>query len=711
MKAEGDPSELARRLVRQLQETQDALRQTKGKLRKKTIQFDELRAQVDALRASWVERWIPKQSHKKSEAAEFAEPTAVEPVHFAASADPEVSIIIPVQNHAGFTSQCLASLVQFHGTVPTEIVVIDDCSSDVTTSFLEQCTGIRAVRNESNLGFAGSCNRGADLARGGMLVFLNNDTVVSEGWLEVLLQTFRDHPKAGLVGAKLVYPDGLIQEAGGAVFFDGSAANLGHGSRKQEPACNYLSEVDYCSAACVMTPKALFKQLGGFDPYFSPCYYEDVDLCFRMRDKGWRVLYQPECEITHYEGGTAGRDILQGPKKHQQSHRLKFFDRWISRLSTHPAKGETRGNAFRILVLDDRVASEDQDAGSLRMWWLLRLLRGAGHEVTFSSGKMDPSRALRQNGIAVVEGIYWKKLEEYLLERSATFDLIILSRLKMARNYLPLLKERAPGAVFIFDTVDLHYLRESRAADLLKDEAAAKKAALTRADEFDVMSMSDAVWVVSTHERDLLSVELPSARVDVIPIIQAEQNPGPEFDARRDWLFIGNFRHKPNVDAMEFYARNIHPLVLQKIPGGRCHVVGGSVPEELKALASDSLIFTGWLPDVSEVFSQVRFSIAPLRFGAGVKGKVNQSLGFGVPVVATSVAVEGMNLVSGKDLLVADAPEAFVEHMVELNTNRALWDRLAKDGRTKVLSLFSPEAVDARLKDALARVMNGTSEG
>jgi GT2 family glycosyltransferase len=155
--------------------------------------------------------------------------------------------------------------------------------------------------------------------------------------LRALLRTFREHPDAGAVGGKLLYPDGRLQEAGSSVFSDGSAANFGRDDRVIEaPAYNYLREVDYCSGALLATPRALFAEIGGFDKRYAPGYYEDTDYCFEVRKHGYRVYYQPESVVVHTEGGTGGTDLTSGAKRFQVVNHEKFARKWKDALRAQP---------------------------------------------------------------------------------------------------------------------------------------------------------------------------------------------------------------------------------------------------------------------------------------------------------------------------------------------------------------------------------------
>ena len=222
-------------------------------------------------------------------------------IRFPQHEEVEVSIIIPVFNQLEYTHACLASLQTVEEQMRFEVIIVDDCSTDRTAEVLPQLHGITYLRNERNSGFVTSCNCGAEKARGKYLVLLNNDTLVKPGWLTALLDTFIEELDAGIVGSKLLYPDGRLQEAGGIIWRDASGWNYGKFDDPEKPEYNYLREVDYCSAAALMVPKALFESVGGFDSRYAPGYYEDTDLAFKVRRAGYKVLYQPLSEVIHYE--------------------------------------------------------------------------------------------------------------------------------------------------------------------------------------------------------------------------------------------------------------------------------------------------------------------------------------------------------------------------------------------------------------------------
>ncbi|PKM06015.1 MAG: hypothetical protein CVV14_14210 [Gammaproteobacteria bacterium HGW-Gammaproteobacteria-4] len=632
--------------------------------------------------------------------------------------DPVASIIIPAYNHIEHTLACLAALAVDSEQVPFEIIVVDDHSSDDTPIRLAAIRGLHLLRNASNLGFIGACNAGAQQARGRYLVFLNNDTRPRPGWLDALIGTFAQLPDAGLVGAKLIYPDGRLQEAGGIVFSDGSGWNYGRFQNPADPRYNFVREVDYCSGAAIAIAAEVFASLNGFDSYYAPAYYEDTDLAMRIRRLGKKVYYQPKAEVVHDEGVTSGTDPSRGIKAYQVENQARFVARWRQTLQrshalpgSEPARAADRGRLRQVLIIDACTPTPDRDSGSLRMLNLMRLLLARGCAVSFLAENPAHggryTEAMQQLGVEAWWHPWLTNPAQWMSEHGRRFDTVIVSRHYVASAYLPLLRQFAPRAQILFDTVDLHYLREQREAELSGDAAQARAATTTRERELRLVRDTDITLVVSPFEQALLQREVPGARVEVLSNVHHVVGCRQPYAQRNGLLFVGGFRHPPNVDAANWLAQQIFPRVREALPDIVLHLIGGDAPESVRTLGElPGVRFHGHVPDIEPYLDGCRIALAPLRYGAGVKGKVNLSMAHGQPVVATPCAAEGMSLRDGHDVLIADQPQAFADAIIRLYQDRTLWDTLSQYGLENVRQHYSFEAAG----EALARILDCTGQ-
>jgi GT2 family glycosyltransferase len=622
---------------------------------------------------------------------------------------PEVSVVIPVYGKFAYTYQCLASMLKALPETSFEVIVVDDCSPDETVFLASVVSGaVRVLRQGRNGGFIASCNAGAAAARGRYILFLNNDTEVKEGWLDTLLTTFAELPDAGLVGSKLLFPDGTVQEAGGIVWRLGDGWNYGRGGQADDPRLNYLRDADYVSGAAIMVPRALFDQLGGFDRRYSPAYYEDTDLAFRIREAGRRVLYQPLSEVVHHEGITSGTDVKgSGAKRYQLVNGRKFFDRWRATLATHRLNGQEpelekdRHATRRVLFIDETTPTPDEDAGSVAAFAHMRAIQRLGAKVTFvPSDNMAhagaQTRALQRIGIECLYAPWFWSVEEVVRKRGAEFDAIYLHRYINAFKYAGVLRAAAPRAKLIYSVADLHHLRLEREALVTGSAAVAAKAAELKARELAAMAMVDQVIVHSRHEADYLAGSLPEGHVDVIPWIVPVRPPTRGFAEREGICFLGGYRHPPNVDAVVFFIQEVMPHVRRLLPGVSFHVAGSHLPSSLQDLAAPDIALDGFIGDLDAYLGQRRLMVAPLRFGAGIKGKVVESLSRGLPCVATNLAAEGMGLTHGEDIALADEPQRIAEALAWLYQDEAAWRTLQAGGLDYVARTCAEEVVTAQ---------------
>ena len=627
---------------------------------------------------------------------------------------PLVSVIIPIYGKCDYTLRCLMSIAAQLPQASFEVIVVDDCSPDRSAEVLQQVHGVRLLLNEKNQGFIRSCNIGAKAATGKYLYFLNNDTEVIHGWLDELLNTFHLFSNVGFVGSKLIYPDGSLQEAGGIIWQDGSAWNFGRNQNASLPVYNYAREVDYCSGASIMVPRPLFEELGGFDEHYLPAYCEDSDLALKIRDAGYSVLYQPMSVVIHHEGITSGTDTGgQGAKAYQIENSKKLFQRWKHRLAHHQENGidvdaaKDRMAQRRVLVLEHCTPTPDQDAGSVSVFNILLLLRNMGYQVTFIPEDnflymSDYTTLLQRVGIEVLYHPYQNSVEQHLIESGSRYDLAFLFRPAVVQKHLQAVRKYAPQAKVLFYTHDLHYLRMLREA-ALQNNSDKKTAALEMKQiELAAMRAVDASILVSPAEMEVLRTDLPDQKLHVLPLILDIPGTDIPFSQRNDIVFVGGFQHPPNIDAVQHFVAEVMPRLRPLLPGIRFFVVGSKPTAEIHALAGDDVIISGFIPDLTSYLNRMRVAVAPLRYGAGVKGKIGTAMAAGLPTVATELGAEGMGLTDGENIFVADDPQLYAEVIARLYKDESLWNHVSRSG-----IIFSEQAWGlAAGEENLERILN-----
>lgn len=626
------------------------------------------------------------------------------PLHFPKVEHPKVSVIVPAHNKFNVTYFCLAALLFAANKASFEVVVVDDGSEDETLDLPTIAPNVTVARNEVAQGFVRACNLGAAHAKGEYLVLLNNDTEPTVGWLDELLATFDNFDKVGMAGSKLLYPDGRLQEAGGIVWNTGNPWNYGRLANAWDPRFCYARQADYLSGAAVMLPRTVWDEVGGLSDEFAPAYFEDTDLCFKVRDAGYRSYFAPTSVVYHFEGISNGTDVntTTGLKRYQEINRPKFKRKWAGAVKHNGDEGKNpdlakdRGIIGRVLFIDYQTPKPDIDAGGYAAVQEMRLVQSLGYKVSFMAtnvaymGRYDDE--LNRLGIETLYAPFYLSVDQLLEQRGQEFDVVYLTRYYVGRHCIPSIRKHAPQAKILFNNADLHFLRELRNALQSKSQDAMQRALQVRDEELTVMREVNLVLSYNEVEHSvILSHNLSSSKVVKCPWVVETRNAAqvPGFAERQGIAFLGGYGHPPNLEAVEYFVREVMPLLRSRLPGVPFNIYGSNVPKKLLQMQSDDVNIVGYVDTVDEVYDHNRIFVAPLLTGAGIKGKVLGALAHGIPCVLSPVAAESTGVRDGLDCRIADNPEAWAQAIVDLYMQRESWEEMSRQALAFTGSFYS----------------------
>ena len=655
---------------------------------------------------------VPGTRHS---AAGPADPGDRFPFPMPASSRPDVTIVVYTGDAAERAYACLAAIAENTRGMSFELILVDDGSTRDSASVLRVVRDISIIANSTRLGFAAGCNEGVARARSPLVVLMTDAIIVRPGWLAALMAVAETRGRAAMVCPKVLTPAGRLMEAGSVVRDDGRLEGCGFGQDPQRARFNFVREVDCAVTPLFLVKRTLFREAGGFDVsngWGTGLAFHDpiVGLVRALQARGQKIFYQPRSEVVRTgliecdstAGGPSRDPAEAGVNISVASTGAGAEPREVARVCGAVAP-DGRG-VPRVLVIDHLVPAPDKDAGSLRMFNIIGFLVRLKFAVAFGAYAGDRATGpyedtLQQMGVEVLIGP--QAIREYLEEVGERLNVCILCRPGGA-EYLSEVRSRSPLAVVFYDTVDLHFVRERRRAEVERSPAAEASAEHFRVVELDAVRLADATIAVTDVERGIIESEVPSATVHVIPIIHRVSCGTAPFLRREGMVFVGNFGHQPNIDGVLYFVREILPLVRLRLPAVRLHVVGDNAPETVLALAGDAVIIEGWIPDLRLMLEQCRVAVAPLRYGAGLKGKVGESMAAGLPVVCTTIAVEGMPVLDGRDVLIADKPADFATKVADVYECEALWRAISSQGRLTAGASYAPTVVFRSFRRMLA---------
>lgn len=618
---------------------------------------------------------------------------------------PDLSVIIILYNQAGLSLRTLQALAD-QRDVCFETIIIDNASADETGLMLQHVRGARVVRNTDNIGFLLAANQGAAMALGRHLLFLNNDAIVQQHALATACQRLDADASIGALGGRIVLSAGGLQEAGNAIFRDGSTAGAGRGEDPFSPAALASRPTDYCSGVFLATPRRLWCMLNGFDTALAPAYYEDTDFCLRVWQAGFRVIYEPRVLVEHLEWGSAGNgEAEQRMRDNRRLFQEKHRD-WL-RLKPQPCRLSLDDDLWqspldvprkpRILILDNEVPLITRGGGLPRARLMLHALRD--WPVTFYPlwGLDEDWTAVYASvpdSTQVMLGMGMGQLESFLERRRGIYDVLWVSRPPNLQAIAPLRSRRPElfaGMRLVYDSEALFALREI-------GEAAVKGMPMSRSEarahlqrELDSAGKVDRVVVVS--ERDAAPFRAAGHDVAILSHALPVRRTVPCPAQREGLLFVGAlYPDTPNEDGLLWFAKEVMPRLAALVPVlPPVYVVGGCRSSRVAELAGPHFQILGAQEDLRPHYDRARVFIAPVRYAGGVPVKVIEAAAQGIPVVASAILARQLGWQPGIEIQSARDAAAFAQAIALLLRDDGLWLRQQQAAWAQCAAHYHPD--------------------
>lgn len=642
---------------------------------------------------------------------------------------PKISCIIPVVNQGHMTINLLEQLsnIAWRRDMPEiEVILVDNGSTDVTLELPKITDGLTLVHSDKPLGYPAACNQGAAVARGDVLIFMNNDIEVDAGSFRYGFEQLNISPEIGAVGGKIILLNGVLQEAGNIIFFDGSARGIGRHEDPNLGEYNIARKVDYCSGCFLFVRRSDFEALNGFDEVFNPGYYEEADLCFRLKEKGLATLYDPRITVRHYEYASysKGRPAKVSMALMRRNQKI-FSQRHRKRLAGQPLPGKDtwrqrwfnarHGYACSIAMVEDFIPNPAIGSGFVRSTDIIERMIEDGHRVTlFAQHYMAGLSAdfWRQRGVEVVE-CYHDASTNPLEGREWSFDVLWICRTHSVRPWSAramAVKAINPDLRVVFDTEAVAASREIAYRELMGLE---NKDTLDDMVARELESALPPDMIVAVNEIDRATIAAQS----ISPVYELGHCVKPRRDApgiahRTGLFFCGAFHDEdsPNFDSIKWMVEQVWPILRAERPDVKLTIVGHCNPHvDLQSLLAgvDGVNYLGRVASLEAFMDSARVFIAPTRYAGGIPHKVHEALAAGLPVVCTNLLRKQL---ATAEILPVDIPvlssevndeKGFATACLRLLQNDALWERLRNDAFDFIDATASDEVFTRNLRNIL----------
>ena len=646
------------------------------------------------------------------------------------SNEPDVTIVLILFNQAEMTYSSLAAIKECldNSSLKIETILFDNGSTDRTHELLDRLEGAQIIRNEENLHFLRGVNAATRHAKGRHILLLNNDAQLTPGSLEAAVKTLDEDPSIGAVGARIILPDGTLQEAGSIIWSDGSCLGYGRGQNPNDPQYMFQRDVDYCSGAFLLTPRHLFERMGGFDEAFAPAYYEETDYCVRLWEANLRVVYNPRVTIHHFEFASSGSvsEAIKLQQRNLETFRIRHAS-WLSKQYTPDpasillARFHTPAKP-RILYVEDRVPKPWQGAGFPRSADIVREFVAAGMQVTIfpTAGQQEDWHEIWQVHSPEVEVVLPlvqnTDLRQLLHERKGYFDAIFVTRphnMKRLQDVFSAEPQLRGDARLIYDAEALFAHREILKNELEGAPLSMGEQSKLIQDELALTRGADLVLSVSAAERKVMQ-DNGLSDVAVLGHKVESDVTQSSFESRKEIFFLGAIHgdDTPNADSIRWFVNEVLPelRLLLNLPALRLQVVGlvQDAPS-LQILDGKMIDLRGRVDDLKSLFETARLAVVPTRFAAGIPHKAHHVASLGVPMVATDLIAQQLGWTSGRDILSSTEPHEFARHCRDLYTNQVLWNTLRSNALTRIEEECSVAAFRTTIRQVIDLVRKGST--
>ncbi|VVC53491.1 protein of unknown function [Beijerinckiaceae bacterium RH AL1] len=633
---------------------------------------------------------------------------------------PKVTIVIVMYNEAELSLLCLRSMAAGHFR-DVEVIIVDNFSTDDTYLLLKRVDGARIIRNIEDLYFLRAANQAAAKARGSMLLFVNNDTYLAANALRYGVETMESADDIGVVGGMLIHPSGRLQEAGAVIWSNGDCQGFRRGDDPSAAVYGYRRDVDYCSGAYMLVRRDVFEELGRFDQIYAPAYYEEADLCMRVRRHGFRIVYDPRVVVDHYEFASASSD--DEPSVLMRRNRAIFIERHASALGRRHlplgsdmmlARTSDRQRPV-VLVIEDLLPFEAYGAGFPRTLKIVQALVRIGFAVQYYSvhqAQFDASqdRAKLPVDVEFIVGADRPpSVVDVLRERIATAAALIVCRPANMKTVKALVADDVglfAGKPIIYDAEALCAPREVARTEELRKEGISWVPAMDLAEELSLPSDADCVIAVNEAEAQSfrsaghLNVHVASTALPLQASIA-------DFQHRSTILFVGRLDHDstPNVQSLRWFVREAWPRVSSTLGSSARLVIAGTLGAKwLETIEDLSIDVLGPVDDLSPLFEQAKIFIAPARFAAGIPLKVLETASRGVPAVISPLLAKQLGWAAGKECLASESADGFADACISLFQDKRLWTNIRQEALDCIADAYTEEAFQAQIARSLTSV-------